>query len=78
MKKYHWDQAIADFNRVLELDPQNAKSFYMKAELFYEAGKNQEALEAYRNFLKYAPPQVGDYIQPAQEKIKALEKDLSN
>lgn len=65
-------RAIADFIRVIGLNPKDSRADYKKAELLDKAGKKKEALGAYQSFLKYAPPQAGDFIQRAQARIKAL------
>jgi tetratricopeptide (TPR) repeat protein len=68
------DQAIADYTRALQLDPQNWLAQYNRAELLDKSGKPKEALEAYQSFLKSAPSQEKDSIDRARERIKALGK----
>ena len=77
-QKGDWDRAFADLNRALEIDPKDCPTRYYKADLFDKAGKSKEALEAYQNFLKYAPSQAKEYVQRAQERIKALENQAGN
>ena len=73
-----WDRAFADLNRALEIDPKYWDALYHKADLLDKSGKTKEAPEAYRTFLRYAPPEAGDYIRRAQERIKALENQAGN
>jgi Flp pilus assembly protein TadD len=54
------------------ITPKDSRARYKKAELLDKAGKQKEALVAYQDFLKYAPPQAKEYISRAQERIKAL------
>jgi len=72
--KRDYDRALADYNRALGLDPKDAKVHYVKAELLDKFGTKKEALEAYRSFLRYAPPEAKEYVGRAQKRVKALEE----
>jgi len=44
----HYDEAIAAFKRVTELSPSSAKAFYQLGVAYETAGRNREAVEAYK------------------------------
>lgn len=72
-KKGFYDQAIADYEKAIELDPGEAKAYYNKADACEKSGRTKEAVEAYQGFIQYAPPQYASYIEYAKERIQALE-----
>ncbi|SEP42921.1 serine/threonine-protein phosphatase 5 [Propionispora vibrioides] len=48
--------ALADFDKVIELDAHYAKAYYFKGLTLNGIKRKQEALENYRKFLQYAKP----------------------
>jgi len=45
MQKKQFDKAIADFDRALELKPDNPALYYQRAEAFLQKGNDQRAIE---------------------------------
>jgi hypothetical protein len=37
-------------------------------------GRTREAVEAYKDFIQYAPPQYAEYIEQAKQRIRDLEE----
>jgi tetratricopeptide (TPR) repeat protein len=74
LPKEDGDQTLAEVNRGLERDPADAEARFQKAELLDKAGKKSEALEAYKTFLRYCPPQARVQMIQATERIRALER----
>lgn len=68
------DLAIADYDRGLQLNPgyRNGRPYFEKACVLAKAGRTREALEAYRLYLRKAPPGSSD-IDQARQRIAALE-----
>ena len=69
-----YDQAISDFDRAIEINPKDADVYFNKADACEKAGLTEEALEAYRTFIKYVSPQFVSRIRYAEERIAALER----
>ena len=38
-KKDKYDEAVAEFNKAIELDPKHAKSYYYRANVYYDCGQ---------------------------------------
>jgi tetratricopeptide (TPR) repeat protein len=74
LPKEDGDQTLAKVNRGLERDSTDAEARFQKAELLDQAGKKSEALEAYKTFLRYCPPQARAQMIQATERIRALER----
>ena len=68
-----YDQAIADFTQAFEINPSIAIIHLALGVAYETAGHISEAVEAYRAFIKYAPPQ-DPYIEVAKQKIRELER----
>ena len=64
--KRQYDLAIADYNQAIALDPKDAKAYYYKAITFEKAGRNREAIEAYKAFLRYAV-QILAFLMPIND-----------
>lgn len=64
-----YDKAIGDFNNSLELAPKLADAYFNKALALEAWGRQAEAREACTAFLRYAPPEAKDQIEPARSKI---------
>jgi tetratricopeptide (TPR) repeat protein len=66
--------ALADVDKVLELDPNYVRAYYSKGQALEQLGNKYEALAAYRYFLKTANPDADAHLlQKALERIKVLE-----
>jgi tetratricopeptide (TPR) repeat protein len=65
--------SILDFDRALEVDPRFAEVYFLKAALCEKVGRIDEAVDAYRNYLKCAPPNDSKRIERARKKIRELE-----
>ncbi|MCA9906126.1 MAG: tetratricopeptide repeat protein [Anaerolineae bacterium] len=77
---YEWDRALADFNRALELDPDDAEAYYQRGLLYASApdGTNatrQQAIDDFRRFLDLAPEDARR--ARAAEHIRRLEAALA-
>jgi len=68
------EKAIFDLKKVLELDPQFAFAYYNIAYEYKNIDNKTEAIKAFKNFIKYAPPEDEYFIKDAEEKIRELEK----
>ncbi|MEK7518207.1 MAG: tetratricopeptide repeat protein, partial [Patescibacteria group bacterium] len=65
-----YQEAIACFDRAIEIDPRYADAWYMKGLALGPLGKYQEAIEAFENVIKFAPSH--DRAQNAKEFIQVL------
>ncbi len=69
--KAQYDLAIADYNKAIELNPQSASAYYNKGLACVKSGRNAEAIESYKSYLKYAPA-ADPYIEEAKKQIGQL------
>lgn len=67
------NEAIRDYTRVLAIDPKDAEAYFNKALTCERAGRFKEAVEAYRGFIQYVPPD-SPYIEHAKKRIEELER----
>ena len=65
--------AISDYSKAVELKPDFAWAYFNKANACEIVGRTQEAVEAYKSFIQYAPAQNVSHIEYAKQKIKELE-----
>ena len=74
--KCQCDQAISDYKKAIEIEPQNPKFYYDIALVYAESGRKEEAIEAYRSFIKYASniPEYAYDIKETEQKIAELQK----
>ncbi|MFQ5888368.1 MAG: tetratricopeptide repeat protein [Candidatus Hydrothermarchaeales archaeon] len=70
--KSQYDRAFSDLNKALKINPRLAAAYFNKALACEMTGRTREAIEAYRGFIKYAPPQLAPYIKHAGQRIKEL------
>jgi tetratricopeptide (TPR) repeat protein len=42
-KQDKYDEAIAEFNKAIEIDPKHAKSYYYRANVYYDCGQYSRA-----------------------------------
>ncbi len=64
--------ALADYNKVLSLQPRNIEVLLRKGGLCEELGKRQEAIVAYRAFLYYAPAEDKERLGLVREWLSGL------
>jgi tetratricopeptide (TPR) repeat protein len=71
-----YDQAIADYNRASDIDPQYPHAYVRKGLACEKAGRPQDALAAYQAYLQKVNLEGQDpcQVQFVREKIKDLEK----
>jgi len=70
--EYH--RALDDFNSALSMDDNDYRAYCNKAIICERIGAYSEAVQAYRLFLKYAPPQYIDFVKFAEYRINELEE----
>ena len=70
--KANFDLAIFNFDKAIELNPKLAGAYFNKAVACEASGRKQEAIEAYKNFIQYAPAQFAPHIEQAKQRIKQL------
>ena len=70
--KGDYDRAIDDYYKALALAPESGLTYYNQARACQKAGRISEAIQAYRMFIKYAPQQYAQYVEPVKAQIKAL------
>ena len=73
MKKY--DLALADFDKVLQLNPQDPLIHLSKAQVYEISGKIEQALVYYRNFIRFTAKDNAYQKRNIQKKIKELTGD---
>jgi tetratricopeptide (TPR) repeat protein len=68
-----YDRALADFDQALGVDPDYHEVYANKAEAYERKGSKQEAVEAYREFLRRATsPREARGAERARERIRIL------
>ena len=72
-EKGNLDKAIDDYDRALRLTPDAGMIYYNKARACHKAGRIAEAIAAYLDFVRLAPEQYVQYIEPVKAQIRALE-----
>ncbi len=67
------EEAIMSFDKVLQLNSAfNALIFIMKGNTLLKLGRHQEAVEAYRTFLRCAPDHLASYVPKVEQAIRQL------
>ena len=74
VKRAMYDKAIDDFDKAIEANPQSANAYFNKALVSEKAGRVKDAIGAYKNFIKFATPQLADYVEGAKDRITELEQ----
>lgn len=68
-----FDESITDRNRAIELKSDYYEAYFNKALACEKLERKEEALEAFRGFIEYAPVKLDMHIAYAQSRIQALE-----
>src|SRR3972149_1948442 len=68
-----YDQAISDLSKDIEINPEYPDVYFNKALLCEKTGRIREAVETYKEFIQYAPPQYSRIIEHAKQRIIKLE-----
>jgi regulator of sirC expression with transglutaminase-like and TPR domain len=66
----------SDYDKSLEINPKDAVAYFNKASVYEKMGQIKEAISAYKDFIRYAPPQYYSLIEQIKEKIRMLEGRL--
>ena len=66
-------RAIDDYHKALALSPESGMVQFNRARACQKVGRIAEAIAAYREFIKFAPTQYKQYIEPVKAQIAALE-----
>ncbi len=74
-QKRQWEQVVAEYQRLIEMLPQNAAFYLNIARAYIQMGHYEQAIEAYRKFLQLEPRapearQVRDQINKLKELVK--------
>lgn len=75
-EKGHYDEAIADYSKAIEIIPRYYKAYFNKATTCERAGYIREAIEAYIGLIMYVPSKHTGQIKHARERIKELDLKL--
>lgn len=62
MQKQQYDQAIAEGERAIALDPNNAASYAIQADVLNAAGRPQEALRLVERAMRLNPHYPASYL----------------
>ncbi|GEM_PF-1574604 len=67
-----YDAALKDFNTAIELNPNYIDAYYNKAIMFEKLNRFHEASLAYKQYLKYAPPDEPD-ISYIRKRVRVID-----
>jgi len=67
-----YNKALVDFKKATEIDPNFAVAYLGEGISFENLGRKKEAIEAYKNFIKYAPPGNEQLIKKTKAKLREL------
>ncbi|HBR21503.1 MAG TPA: hypothetical protein DD713_02885 [Nitrospiraceae bacterium] len=70
-------EAIACFDKALEINPGDAEAWLNKGVALLGIGKAPEAIKAFNCFIKFAPPQDAERVSKAKEIIQKIEVSLA-
>lgn len=68
----HYDRAIADFQRAIELNPNYPEDHYFLALAYLRMGKFDEAEHWFREFLELSPAGMADKVKRARDHLKFI------
>lgn len=63
LKQFQWNPAVADFNRVLELDPEHHNSYHNRGIAYYRAGFKEKGCEDWCQALLKGNPRSAEHLQ---------------
>ncbi len=69
------EEALAHYGRMIDLgEPENLldRAWFERGEILYNAGRFDEALEAYRTVLERNPSRTGQLVERAQRRIDEI------
>lgn len=67
-------RAIEDLDRAIAIDEKYYKAYFLKATALEKLNRTEEAIDAFRDFLRYVPPEFRGPIEYAKNKIEILKK----
>lgn len=74
LEKKQYEKGISAFNRVIEINSKDCRTYYLKAIACEHAAHTKAAIESYKLFLKCVPSKTaGKQIDSAKQRIKYLE-----
>ncbi len=65
-KKKRLDEALADFNRALEIDPANVELYDYKGDVLFQKGELQAAIDNYNQSIRIDPTYAAAYYSRGQ------------
>ena len=68
------EEAIACYNKALEINPRYAKLWYNKGVALIALGRPKEAISAFQQFIECAPPQYASDVEKIEELIQQLKE----
>jgi tetratricopeptide (TPR) repeat protein len=71
-KKDAYMKSIVEFDKAISIKPDYSQAYFCKAQALEKLERNQEALNAYKKFLKLGSYEDDGNIEYAKEKVKAL------
>jgi len=71
-RKGLYELALSDLNQALSINPTYSEAYLHKAILCEKLGRKEEAMEAYKSFLRAAPSQYLKQIEFARNRLKEL------
>lgn len=69
-----FDSAVTDYDKAIELNPQLVGTYLNKAIACESTGRRAEAIEAYKNFVRYASVRQGPLVEQVRRKIEEMER----
>lgn len=70
-----YDRAIAEYDRAIALRPVWAEPHFNRAVACERAMRRGEAIESYRNFLRFATVELVPYVRCAEDRLSLLDPD---
>jgi len=69
------EQTIADYTKAIELDPDDALSYYRRGVAYDDLGNLEQAIETYEQYLEFAPT-AAPYREAVINAIEVLKSEL--